>query len=68
VACRVGHDARVLGEAPRLYEGRDLAITTDFRDLVGEVLARHLGVRDLAKVFPGHAGGVSRFPGGVMRG
>ena len=37
----------------RLYEGRDLAVTTDFRDLLGELLARHLGARDLAKVFPG---------------
>jgi uncharacterized protein (DUF1501 family) len=50
----------------RLYEGRDLAITTDFRDLVGEVLARHLGARDLAAVFPGHAAAAAHFPG-VMR-
>ena len=55
------------GLAPeRLYEGRDLAITTDFRDLLGEVLVRHLGTRDLARVFPGYAAGASRFPG-VMR-
>jgi uncharacterized protein (DUF1501 family) len=48
----------------KLYEGRDLAVTTDFRDLVGELLARHLGVIDLSRVFPGH-----RSPGfpGVMR-
>jgi uncharacterized protein (DUF1501 family) len=37
-----------------LYEGRDLAVTTDFRDLLAEVLTAHLGVRDAAKVFPGH--------------
>lgn len=49
-----------------LYEGRDLAITTDFRDLLGELLTRHLGARDLAKVFPGHPQAPSRFPG-VMR-
>jgi len=50
----------------RLYEGRDLAITTDFRDLLGELLARHLGARDLGPVFPGHAASATRFPG-VMR-
>jgi uncharacterized protein (DUF1501 family) len=37
-----------------LYEGRDLAVTTDFRDLVGELLTGHLGASDLAAVFPGH--------------
>jgi uncharacterized protein (DUF1501 family) len=46
-----------------LYEGRDLAITTDFRDLLGEVLARHLGVADLSPVFPGYPAGPGRFPG-----
>ncbi len=50
--------------AGALYEGRDLALTTDYRDLLGEVLARHMGASDLAKVFPGHAPGP--FPG-VMR-
>jgi uncharacterized protein (DUF1501 family) len=54
-------------EPGSLYEGRDLAVTTDFRDLIGEVLTAHLGDRDLAAVFPGHGGGASRFPG-VMRG
>ena len=46
-----------------LYEGRDLAVTTDFRDLLGEVLGEHLGARDLGRVFPGHAASRSRFPG-----
>jgi uncharacterized protein (DUF1501 family) len=55
------------GLAPgQLYEGRDLAITTDVRDLLGEVLVRHMGARDLARVFPGHAASAARFPG-VMR-
>ena len=49
-----------------LYEGRDLAVTTDFRDLLAEVLSGHLGARDLGRVFPGHAGSRSRFPG-VLR-
>jgi uncharacterized protein (DUF1501 family) len=44
----------------RLYEGRDLAVTTDFRDLLGEVLTKHLGDRDLARVFPDYT---PRFPG-----
>jgi uncharacterized protein (DUF1501 family) len=38
----------------QLYEGRDLAVTTDFRDMCGEILARHNGVADLRPVFPGH--------------
>jgi uncharacterized protein (DUF1501 family) len=54
-------------EEKNLYEARDLAVTTDFRDLLGELLTRQLGDGDLAKVFPGYAGGPSRFPG-VLRG
>jgi uncharacterized protein (DUF1501 family) len=50
--------------ADGLFEGRDLAVTTDFRDLLGEVLTRHLGARELSTVFPGHS--TSRFPG-VLR-
>ena len=53
-------------EERSLYEARDLAVTTDFRDLLGELLTRHLGDRDLAKVFPGYASSASRFPG-LMR-
>jgi uncharacterized protein (DUF1501 family) len=55
-----------LGSA-RLHEARDLAVTTDFRDLLGEILVRHLGVRDLGPVFPGHPASASAFPG-VLRG
>lgn len=36
------------------HEGRDLAITTDFRDVVAEVLTGHLGATDVSRVFPGH--------------
>jgi uncharacterized protein (DUF1501 family) len=44
---------QVLGRWPGLdsdkrFEGRDVAITTDFRDLFGEILVRHLGASDLA--------------------
>ena len=53
------------GLAPdQLYEGRDLALTTDFRDLLAELVGGHLGVRDLRPVFPGHI--VGRGPG-VLR-
>ena len=37
----------------QLYEGRDLALTTDFRQVIGEAVARHLGNKNLAQVFPG---------------
>ncbi len=37
------------------WEGRDLAITTDFRDVFAEAVTKHLGARDLSKIFPGYA-------------
>lgn len=37
----------------QLYEGRDLALTTDFRQTIGESVSRHLGNQNLASVFPG---------------
>jgi len=40
-------------EQSQLYEGRDLAVTTDFRQVLGEATARHLGNKNLATVFPG---------------
>jgi uncharacterized protein (DUF1501 family) len=44
------------GLAPeRLYEGRDLALTTDFRDVLGELVSRHSGNPSLQGVFPGYA-------------
>jgi len=43
------------GMAPeQLYEGRDLALTTDFRDVLGELVARHMGNVTLEGVFPGY--------------
>ncbi len=47
----------------RRYEGRDLAVTTDFRDVFGEVVVRHLGLGNAQPVFPGYALQPSRFPG-----
>jgi len=50
---------RVHGEWPglddkALFEGRDLDVTTDFRDVLAQISERHLGVpdRELATVFP----------------
>ena len=40
-------------EQAQLYEGRDLAVTTDFRRVLGEAVARHLGNSRLDQVFPG---------------
>jgi uncharacterized protein (DUF1501 family) len=37
----------------QLYEGRDLALTTDFRQVLGEAVAKHLGNTALDQVFPG---------------
>lgn len=41
-------------EREQRYEGRDLAITTDFRDVFSEALVGHLGARDTSRVFPGY--------------
>jgi uncharacterized protein (DUF1501 family) len=40
-------------EPEQLYEGRDLALTTDFRSVFSEVAARHLGASKLDALFPG---------------
>jgi uncharacterized protein (DUF1501 family) len=45
----------------QLYEGRDLAVTTDFRQVLGEAVYNHLGSRDLQKVFPGFEKGDPRY-------
>jgi uncharacterized protein (DUF1501 family) len=44
-------------EKEQLYEGRDLAVTTDFRAVLSELLAGHLGTQNLAQVFPGFQAG-----------
>jgi uncharacterized protein (DUF1501 family) len=36
----------------QLYEGRDLAITTDFRQVLGEAAYKTLGARNMEVVFP----------------
>ena len=62
---RGGH---VYGQWPglsveRRYEGRDLAVTTDFRDVFGEIVVRHLGVSDARAIFPGYNVQAAKFPG-----
>lgn len=49
---------RLLGRWPglaneALEEGADLAVTTDYRDVLAEVLTGHMGLADPVKVFPG---------------
>ena len=41
-------------EPEQLYEQRDLQLTTDFRDVLGELVVRHLGNPRVASVFPGY--------------
>jgi uncharacterized protein (DUF1501 family) len=59
---------KVLGKWPglessQLYEGRDLAITTDFRDVFSEIAMRHLGATNMNLVFPGYQVKSSNFRG-----
>ncbi len=42
-------------EQEQLYEARDLNLTTDFRDVLGELVSKHLGNARLNSVFPGYA-------------
>jgi uncharacterized protein (DUF1501 family) len=52
---------RIYGRWPGLgreqrHEGRDLAVTTDFRSVFNEVVQGHLGLTDTRAVFPGFTG------------
>lgn len=51
---------RVYGQWPglatdQLYDRRDLAITTDYRRVLSEILIRRLGNANLGTIFPGYA-------------
>jgi uncharacterized protein (DUF1501 family) len=57
------HGGQVYGKWPglapeQLYENRDLAVTTDFRDVLGELVRKHLG-QSTDKVFPSYTPGNS---------
>ena len=59
---------RVYGRWPGLaieqrYDGRDVAVTTDFRDVFAEVVVRHLGVADTRTIFPGYNVNTMKFVG-----
>jgi uncharacterized protein (DUF1501 family) len=59
---------KVYGDWPglgpeQLHEGRDLALTTDFRDVFAEVATKHLGQASTQAIFPGYSAGASKFRG-----
>jgi len=47
----------------QLNEGRDLAVTTDFRDVFAEAAQKHLGSKDLNKLFPSYSAEQGKFRG-----
>ncbi|HKO60419.1 MAG TPA: DUF1501 domain-containing protein [Pyrinomonadaceae bacterium] len=59
---------KVYGQWPglkneQLHDGRDLALTTDFRDVFAEVSRRHLGATNLNRIFPGYSTTETSFKG-----
>ncbi len=44
-------------EKEQLFEGRDLAVTTDYRSVLSELIRGHMGQKDLGPVFPGFQAG-----------
>lgn len=46
-----------------LYEGRDLALTSDFREVFAEVAKNHLGATNLNTIFPGFQINTTNFKG-----
>jgi uncharacterized protein (DUF1501 family) len=47
----------------QLYDGRDLALTTDFRDVFAEVATRHLGLTKTDPLFPRYSASHAKFKG-----
>ncbi len=52
-------------DTDQLFEGRDLALTTDFRDVFAEVLTRHMEADNLRPVFPNFTPSGKNFRGFV---
>ncbi len=50
-------------KSSELNEGRDLAVTTDFRDVFGEIAYKHLGSKNLDSIFPRYTLTPSKFKG-----
>ena len=53
-------------EVEQRWQGRDLTITTDFRDVFAEVVTRHMNLTDASAVFPGHRIDQERFAGFIV--
>ena len=49
----------------QLYESRDLAVTTDFRDVLSELVTNHLGNHQISAVFPGYQADSKKYRGVV---
>lgn len=47
----------------QMFEGVDLTVTTDYRDVFAELLARHMGLGSLGGIFPGFTPSAARYPG-----
>ena len=50
-------------KSDKLYEGRDLDVTTDFRDVFAEAAYKQLGAKDLEKLFPKYSATKDKFRG-----
>lgn len=62
------HGGKVYGKWPglkphELNEQRDLAITTDFREVFAEIAQTHLGATNLNTIFPGFSINAAKFKG-----
>jgi len=60
VLCGSGAGGKLYGEWPglqaeQLYGPGDLQVTTDFRDVLGEIVVKRLGNAALGEVFPGYS-------------
>jgi uncharacterized protein (DUF1501 family) len=55
--------------ADERFEGRDLAVTTDFRNVFSEIVVKHLGADRAmtSRIFPGYAVNPASMPG-LLRG
>ena len=45
----------------QLYQNRDLAVTTDYRSVLGEIMTKHMRESNLDKVFPGFSNDPRRY-------
>ena len=50
-------------KSDQLNEGRDLAVTTDFRDVFAEAASKQLGAGNLKAIFPQYATSSAKFRG-----